>query len=63
MGSAEYSEWVYGKLHDRFRIANRTESKLSFSRNLDGDTEAITVRLAPSGGNQHVRVEVAVSPD
>lgn len=62
MGSAEYTEWVNGKLHDRFRVTSRTDSQLRFSRNPDDDTEAITVHLAPSGGNLHVRVEVVVSP-
>jgi hypothetical protein len=38
-------------------------SQLSFFQNLDGDTEAITVHLVPSGVNLHVRVEVVVSPD
>jgi hypothetical protein len=47
----------------RFRIANRTDSQLSFSQNLDGDTEAIAAHLVPSGDNLHVRVEVVVSPD
>lgn len=63
MSRAEYAEWVAGKLRDRFRIGSRTDSQLSFFQNLDGDTEAITVHLVPSGVNLHVRVEVVVSPD
>ena len=45
MSRAEYTEWVNGKLRDRFRIANSADSQLSFSRNLGGDTESITVHL------------------
>lgn len=63
MSRAEYTEWVTARLRDRFRAASGTDSQLSFSRNLDGDTEAITVRPVPSEGNLHVRVEVVVSPD
>lgn len=63
MSRAEYTEWVNGKLKDRFRVANRTGSQLSFSRDLDNDTEAITVHLVASGDHLHVRVEAAISPD
>lgn len=63
MSRAEYAEWVTAKLRDRIRLVSRTDSQLSFSRNLNGDMEAITVHLVPSGGNLHVRVEAVVSPD
>jgi hypothetical protein len=63
MSRAEHAEWLTGKLRDRFRLASRTDSQLTFSRNLDGDTEGVTVHLVPSGGHLHVRVEVVVSPD
>jgi len=63
MSRSDYTEWATGRLRDQFRIASRTDSQLSFSENLDGDTEAITMHLVPSGGNLHVRVEVVVSPD
>jgi hypothetical protein len=63
MSRAEYTEWVNGKLRDRFRTAKSADSPLSFSRNLDGDTESITVHLVASGNHLHVRVDGAVSPD
>jgi hypothetical protein len=63
MSRTEYTDWVNGKLEDRFRVASSTESQLSFSRNLDNDTETITVHLAPSGDQLHVRVEAGISPD
>jgi hypothetical protein len=63
MSRAEYAEWLNGKLRDQFHIANSADSQLSFSRNLDGDAEAVIVHLVPSGDHLHVRVEVAVSPD
>src|SRR6266478_6945806 len=31
MSGAEYTEWATGKLRNRFRIASRTDSQLSFS--------------------------------
>jgi hypothetical protein len=63
MSRAEYTDWVKGKLKDRFRVASSADSQLSFSQNLDNDTEAITVHLVLSGDHLHVRVEVAISPD
>src|SRR5256885_5208371 len=63
MSRAEYTDWVEGKLKDRFRVASSTDSQLSFTRNLDNDTEAITVHLVPSGDHLHVRVEAAISSD
>jgi len=63
LSRAEYTEWLNGKLRDQFHIANRADTQLSFSRNPDGDTEAVTVHLVPSGDHLHVRVEVVVSPD
>ena len=63
MTPAEYTDWVKGKLRDGFHVASRTESELSFSRDLGNDTESITVHLVPSGDDLHVRVEVVVSPD
>lgn len=63
MSRAQYTDWVNGKLKDRFRVASSADSQLSFSRNLGNDTESISVHLVPSGGNLHVRVDVVVSPD
>ncbi len=63
MSRAEYTDWVKGKLKDRFRVAGSTDSQLSFSQNLDNDTEAITVHLVLSGDHLHVRVDAAISPD
>jgi hypothetical protein len=63
MSRAEYADWINGKLKDRFRVASGTDSQLSYSRNLDGDTEAITVHLVPSGDHLHIRVEAGISPD
>jgi hypothetical protein len=44
MSRQEYAEWLEGKLRDRFRAASRADSQLNFTRNLDGDTEDLTVR-------------------
>lgn len=63
MSRAEYTNWVSGKLKDRFRVASSADSQLSFLRSLDNDTESIIVQLVPSGDHLHVRVEVVVSPD
>ena len=63
MNRAEYTDWVNGKLKDKFRVASGADSQLSFSRNLGNDTESITVHFVPSGDHFHVRVEVVVSPD
>ena len=63
MSRTEYTDWVNGKLKDRFRVASSAESQLSYWRSLGNDTESITVHLAPSGDHLHVRVEVVVSPD
>jgi hypothetical protein len=63
MSRAEYTDWVKAKLKDRFRVASSADSQLSFSQNLDNDTEAITVHLVLSGDHLHVRVEAAISPD
>jgi hypothetical protein len=63
MSRAEYADWINGKLKDRFRVASSADSQLSFTRNLDNDTEAITVSLIPSGDHLHVRVEAAISAD
>ena len=63
MSRAEYVDWINGKLKDRFRLASGTDSQLSYSRNLDGDTEALTVHLVPSGDHFHIRVEAGISPN
>jgi hypothetical protein len=63
MSRAEYTDWVQGKLKDRFRAASGTDLQLGFSRNLGNDTEASTVHLVPSGNHLHVRVEAAISAD
>lgn len=63
MSRADYAGWMTEKLRERLRVVSRTDSQLSFSRNLNGDMEAITVHLVPLGGNLHVRVEAVVSPD
>ena len=63
MSRAEYSDWVNGKLKDRFRVASSADSQLSYWRSLGNDTESITVHLVPSGEHLHVRVEAGISPD
>lgn len=63
MSRAEYTDWVSGKLKDRFRMTSSADSQLSYSRSLGNDTESITMHLVPSGDYVHVRVEVVVSPD
>ncbi len=61
MTHAEYAQWLNEKLRDRYRVANNAD--LQFVRNLDTDTEAITVHLVVSGDHLHVRVDATVSPD
>ena len=63
MSPAEYTEWLNGKLRDRFRVAKPMDSQLKFFRNLDNDTETITVHLVASGDHLHVLVDAALSPD
>lgn len=63
MSRAEYTDWVKGKLKSGFRVASSTDSRLSFSKDLDNDTESITVQFAPTEDHLHVRVEAVVSPD
>ena len=63
MSRTEYTDWVNGKLKDKFRVASSADSQLSFSRNLGNDTESITLHLVPSGDHLHVRVEAGISPD
>jgi hypothetical protein len=63
MSGAEYADWLKGKLRDRFRTTKTADSPLQFFKNLDNDTEAISVQLLPSGDHLHVHVDVNISPD
>ena len=63
MSRAEYTDWVSGKLKDKFHVGSSADSQLSFSRNLGNDTESITAHLVPSGDHLHVRVEAGITPD
>ena len=63
MSRAQYTDWVNGKLKDRFRGASSADSQVSYWRSLGNDTESITVHLVPSGDHLHVRVEAGITPD
>jgi hypothetical protein len=63
MSRAEYAEWINGKLRDQFHTISSGDAQVTFSRNLDGDREALVVKTSPSVEKLHVRVDATVSPD
>lgn len=61
--ASEYKEWLREKLKGDFKVAQSRNDALIFSKDLNGDAEAVTVSFNATAAGLHVRVEASITPD